>query len=111
MTEASIPKARSTIYIEPNLWKTFKKVCDREDKSMSEMLEGFIARYVAVHAKGNPQLLLEPFIGETKKICYNCRGKFPVLIHVKFISNIKRKICRTCKEEYDKRTLIKKVLV
>ena len=90
-----------TLYITRDLeqvWKEFKIICAREDDSASKKISAMIARYVAVHAKGNPQLMLETFIGPTTKICWRCRGKFPKLITVKFISGIIRKLCSTCFE-------------
>ena len=107
--EGSRPKKRTTIYLDPNLWREFGIICLREDKSKSEKVEAFIGRYVAVHMKGNPQLLLDPFIGEVKKVCFGCEGIFPALIPVKFISNVKAGVCRSCLEYYKKRTVIKKI--
>jgi len=109
METEGLSKKRICLYIEQNLWREFKKICSREDMKMSRKITGFVARYVAVHMKGNPQLMLDPFIRETKGKCYKCRGLFPVLIPVKFLSNLKRKVCKTCLEEYQKRDLIKKI--
>jgi len=34
------------------VWSEFKKICQREDESISHKIRGFIARYVAVHREG-----------------------------------------------------------
>lgn len=104
------PKTRTTLYIDPNVWKEFKKICFREEESMSNKVEKFCARYIAIHQKGNPQLRLEPFIGKISQVCYRCEGRFPHLIPVVFISGLKAHVCKECLEEYRERTLIKKVL-
>jgi len=108
-TEGSRPKKRTTIYMDPNIWREFGIICSREDKSKSEKIEGFVGRYVAVHMKGNPQLLLAPFIGEVKKVCFGCEGIFPALTRVMFISKVKAGVCKSCLEDYQKRTTIKKI--
>lgn len=90
-----------TLYITiemQQVWNEFKKICDREEDSASSKISGMVARYVAVHAKGNPQLMLETFIGPTTKICWKCRGQFPNLIPVRFISGLERNLCSTCLE-------------
>lgn len=110
MTEASFPKKRTTFYIEPNLHKAFKEICVRENEKMSEKVEKLIARYVAVHMKGNPQLRLEPFIGKTSHTCFRCEGKFPSLIKVKFISGLIKNVCRECLKVYREKNTVKKVL-
>lgn len=109
--EGSRPKKRTTIYIEPNLWREFKKICFREDQSMSEKIQRFIARYVAVHIQGNPQLLLARFVGDIKKTCFFCQGKFPSLTKVKFISGLIAPVCRECLDEAkNKKRTVKKIL-
>lgn len=110
MVEGIQPKTRTTLYINANIWKEFKKICFREEESMSEKVEKFCARYVAIHQKGNPQLRLEPFIGEIKKVCFRCEGRFPFLNEVRFISGLKAFVCDACLKDYENRTLIKKVL-
>lgn len=110
MVEGIQPKTRTTLYIDPNIWKEFKKICGREEESMSEKLEKFCARYIAIHQKGNPQLRLEPFIGEVKKVCYCCEGLFPFLNKVRFISGLKACVCDECMKEYEERRLVKKKL-
>jgi len=60
---------RSTIYISDILWNDFKEICDREGESMSEKIEDWVKNYVAVHKKGNPQMMLESFTEEKKEGC------------------------------------------
>jgi len=110
VTEPSVPKKRTTIYLEPNLHNEFKIICFREHESMSEKIEKYVARYVAVHMKGNPQLHLTPFIGKTTHTCFRCEGKFPSLIKVKFISGLIANVCSECLASYKQQTTIKKVL-
>ena len=109
METEGLSKKRVCLYIEQNLWREFKKICSREGEKMSPKIEGFIARYIAVHMKGNPQLRLEPFIGESKAKCFKCGGIFPALIKVRFLSDLKARVCRICLKEYQKRDLIKKI--
>jgi hypothetical protein len=109
MTEGIVPKRRTTIYLDPNLHKEFKKICFREDESMSIKLERWIARYIAVHEQGNPQLRLESFIGEVKQVCFQCEGHFPHLIKVKFVSGLVAEVCSTCLEEKKQKGLVRHV--
>lgn len=110
METEGLSKKRVCLYIEQNLWREFKKICSREGVKMSPKIEGFVAREVAVHMKGNPQLRLEPFIGESKAKCFKCRGLFPDLIRVEFISGLRAGVCSTDFKDYKKRGLIKRVL-
>ena len=109
MTEGILPKARTTFYIDPNLLRNFKSICLREDVSMSNKVEAWIARYIAVHEKGNPQLRLESFIGELKQVCFQCEGHFPNLAKVKFASGLVASVCPTCLEEKRTRGLVRHV--
>jgi len=104
-------KIRTTLYVEKEIWKAFKKICFREEKSMSEKIEKWMARMCVVHGDGNPQLLLDSFGVTVTKICWKCEGARVALIPVKFISGLKAHICSDCKVEFDKHRLIKKVLV
>jgi len=110
MVEGIHPKRRTTLYIDPNIWYEFKKICFREEESMSQKVEKFCARYIAIHQKGNPQLRLEPFIGEIKKVCFRCEGQFRFLNEVRFISGLKANVCNECMKEYKERKLVKKRL-
>ena len=111
MTEPSIPKKRTTLYIEPNIHKEFKEICDRElGTNMSLKTQQLWARYIAVHGKGNPQLRLEKFIGEVKHACFFCEGHFETLFRVKFISGLVADACKTCLEECKQKTTVEKVL-
>jgi len=92
------------------VWDKFREICTREDSSASEKIRGFIARYVAVHAKGNPQLLLDKFVGDVHHKCFGCEGMFKSLTKVKFVSGRIGGVCPLCKEDYCARGLIKKVL-
>ena len=88
-----------TIYIDEEfipIWKAFKEICKREDESISQKIRGMIARYVAVHRKGNPQLLLATFIGKMTHKCWRCEGMFPKLIPVLFISGLQAELCPVC---------------
>lgn len=110
MVEGISPKKRTTIYIDPNIHHAFKKICDREKESVSEKIEGFEARYVAVHMKGNPQLRLASFFGDVKQKCFGCEGLFPHLQKVEFISGTVGLVCPDCKRSYQDRTLIKRTI-
>ena len=110
MTEPSIPKKRTTIYIEPNLLKKFKEICTREQESMSQNIESYMARIVTVHDKGNPQLRLERFIGKVNQTCYRCKGHFSNLVKVKYVSGLVADTCPECLEYARERKLVKKVL-
>lgn len=104
-------KKRTTFYLDSELCKEFKEVCDREgpNVTMSGKVEGFIARHVAVHGQGNPQLRLETFFGDVKKKCWRCEGIFPNLVKVQYISGLVAQSCPTClKRDQDTRT-VKKV--
>lgn len=104
------PKKRTTFYLEPNVLKEFKNVCQREGVSMSDKVESFIARYVAVHMKGNPQLRLESFFGDVNKKCFFCEGMFPSLYKVEYISGMIAATCSECLKTQKEKTTVKKVL-
>jgi len=92
------------------IWNKFKKICEREDESASAKIRELIARYVAVHTKGNPQLLLDKFVGDVYHKCFGCQGMFKNLKKVKFLSGRIGGVCSKCYEDYENRQLIKKVL-
>lgn len=77
--------------------------------SMSTKVEAWIARYIAVHQKGNPQLRLETFIGDVKQVCFQCEGHFPNLVRVKFVSGLVAEVCASCLEEKRGKGLVKHV--
>jgi len=87
-----------------------ERVCDREGVSKSNKLESYIARHVAVHGEGNPQLSLEPFFGDVKKKCFRCEGIFPNLVKVKYHSGLVAESCPNCLEHDRQRNVVKKVL-
>ena len=105
MIEPSSPKKRTTLYIEPNIHKAYKQICDREGISMSKKTETQWARIVAAHLPGNPQLVLETFGAVKQGTCYSCEKILPdhQLRNVEFISDLKAKLCQQClKQERDK---------
>lgn len=78
---------------------------------MSRKLEKYMARYVAVHMLGNPQLRLEPFLGQKlSHTCFGCDGNFPVLTKVEFISGLVANVCDACLKTYMAKTTVEKVL-
>ena len=80
------------------VWKKFRIICLREETSASEKIRGFIARYVATHDKGNPQMILERY-GFTKQgECFKCERLLPKneLTRVEFISGLKAWLCMEC---------------
>jgi len=106
-----LPKITLYVTLEfEQVWNEFTKICNREDESRSSKISSMVARYVAVHAKGNPQLMLETFIGDVQRKCFGCEGMFKTLTKVKFISGRIGGVCPPCKEDYQKRGLIKKIL-
>jgi hypothetical protein len=50
-----IVKIRTTIYIEPGLWKEFKKVCFSNGWSMSVKIEECVQTIVDKHGEGGSQ--------------------------------------------------------
>jgi len=108
MVEGISPKKRTTIYIDPNVHQAFQQICDREKESVSAKIEGFEARYVAVHMKGNPQLRLEPFFGDVKRKCFGCEGLFPSLQKIECISGLIIDVCSGCLRSYKDRSVFKR---
>ena len=105
-----LQRVRSTVYVQNNLWNDFNDICLREGESMSQKVEGFISRYVMAHKHGNPQTLLERYGGEAKQKCYGCKKWFSGLPKVLFLSGEKGFVCSSCKQDYQNRGLIRKVL-
>jgi len=67
-------KKRTTIYISPEAWETFREICRRDGVSASEKIEEWIQRYNLLHAPGNPQqrldrLLRQPKAYKAKPLC------------------------------------------
>ena len=57
------------------LWQKFKKIAEREGRSMSRILVSMIEEYVRVHEPGNPQKRLDMiFRGEKAPVprCSEC---------------------------------------
>jgi len=102
-------KIRTTIYLDSAIQKEFRKVCDREGVSMSQKVESMIARHVAVHMKGNPQLRLETFFGDVEKKCFRCEGIYPSLHKVEFISGLIKGVCSECLKTDRERGVVKRV--
>jgi len=105
-----LPKKRTTVYVEANTLTDFKTICIREEESMSEKVEKFMQHYVMAHKHGNPQTLLERYGGEAKQKCYGCKKWFTGLPKVLFLSGEKGFVCSSCKQDYQNRGLIRKVL-
>lgn len=61
MTQSTIPKKRTTIYIEPNSWGCFSKICKREGVAPCNKLGKFINQYNQAHSPGNPQLTISVY--------------------------------------------------
>jgi len=68
-------KTRSTIYVDPTLWRKFRELCVREGESCSEKIEEWIREYVRQHEPGNPQMLITKFTTgsePTPQTCFLC---------------------------------------
>jgi len=55
-----------------SIWQEFKKIAEREGRSASEILMELIEQYVQTHRKGNPQLILDRFVGQTVLVVGRC---------------------------------------
>jgi len=108
MTEGINPKKRTTIYVDPNIHKQFKEICEREDVSASQKIEQFEFDYVNAHCHGNPQTLLQTHFNPPNLICFRCKGKFRQLISVEYVSGYLAKLCSECLEKDRKRGIVKK---
>jgi len=79
------------------IWQEFREICFREGESASEKIREYIMRYVSVHAHGNPQLILEKFMGEIKLgECFFCKGQFEFLKKVEYASGLIAPTCEDC---------------
>jgi hypothetical protein len=79
------------------IYQEFKEICFREGESVSEKLREYIMRYVSIHAHGNPQLILEKFMGEIKLgECFFCKGQFELLKKVEYASGLIAPTCEDC---------------
>jgi hypothetical protein len=70
-----MPKIRTTLYIEREIWKGLLEIADREGSSGSEIIERKITPWVTAHRPGNPQQALDlitktgkPYVAPRK--CY-----------------------------------------
>jgi len=52
-------KIQSTIRITPSLQKEFKKIAQREGRTMSEIIIGQLEEYIKIHGSGNPVFKLD----------------------------------------------------
>lgn len=79
------------------VWQSFMEICAREGESASLKIREFVERYVCVHAGGNPQQLIEKYFGYiSPKECFFCRGHFPTLKKVEYISGLVAPTCQEC---------------
>ena len=109
-SKPSIPKTRTTIYIEANIKKAFKKCCDREDISMSQKVENYMGRFASAHGEGNPVIPLTHFIKDLMHTCFTCEKRFKVLYKTKFASGITQNVCQKCLKFHKEQHTVKKVL-
>jgi len=106
-------KDKIMLYVPPekkNVIEEAQKIAKREGESLSQKFVKFCENYVQKHAHGNPQTLLPTFIGAVHYKCFGCGGMFKTLTKVKFISGMIGGLCPSCREGYERRQLIKKVL-
>jgi len=86
-----------------SVWQEFKKIAEREGRSASEILMELIEQYVQIHRKGNPQLILDRFVGQTVLVvgrCWLCGVRDPAWIgsyRLRDGSLRKRLLCDSCK--------------
>jgi hypothetical protein len=87
-------------------------VLSREGRSISDWFFEQAERYVLVHSEGNPQLVLTKFTQdiEAKKTCFFCRGHFPTLKKVEFISGLIAPTCESCLAQKVAARTVKRVL-
>lgn len=111
-----MPKRMDAFYVPEEfeiILKELKEILKREGKSLSEWIRENAERYVAVHAHGNPQLRIDKFMTVSEKVCFFCRGRFPQLYKVRYVSGL---VVPTCKDCLDKNkakgtfSTVKKVL-
>jgi hypothetical protein len=96
------------------VWNEFKLICFREGESASGKIREFIERYVMVHSEGNPQMLIEKFMKDIpQQECFFCRGHFPDLRKVEYVSGLVAPTCQSCLEQNKAKgsfSTVKKVL-
>lgn len=89
------------------VWDKFKSIAKREGASSSDLIREFIARYVMVHEPGNPQLMLQSFIGKPEKQCFFCQTLKQPLVRTRFRSGLVAEVCPTCLREKEAKGLVK----
>ncbi len=67
------------VHVNKVNWKEFVKICRREGKSGSDILDEFINQYVQRHRSGNPQLLISSYLDfdepqPIRVLCSYCNG-------------------------------------
>jgi len=72
ITKPSTPKIGAIYRIDANIHSEFKKICRREDVSMTGKHEEWEALYVQLHREGNPQLMLQVFLPAKAKALVLC---------------------------------------
>jgi hypothetical protein len=58
----TIMKKRTTVYLPEDEHAIFKKICQREDDSMSDKIGEFVHQYNLQHGHGNPQKLMTRYV-------------------------------------------------
>jgi len=108
ITEPSKPKISALYYIEPNTHKEFKKICGREDVSMTSKHEEWEALYVQLHREGNPQQMLKQFLPKQAKplvLCSFLDGSKEGEVHCRYKGLwIDAKQCYVCKHNRLRKT-------
>lgn len=104
-------KRRVCFYVDLDIHKQFRLICQREGESASQKVEAFEFDYVNAHNHGNPQTLLQSHFRPPELVCFRCRGKFRVLRSVEYVSGLSAQVCDECLEKDRKRGVVKKVMM
>ena len=81
--------------------RAFKEICARNSIRVRDVLMEKVDAFLREHnwPPGNSQTVLEVFIGDVQHKCYRCKGMFPTLTEVEFISGLKAGLCGSCLEQ------------
>jgi hypothetical protein len=94
-------KDKLTLYVPANvktqLIPLAKTIFKREESSLSKWFVEALTRYIEVHKEGNPQLRIVQFTGlPSEKECFFCKGHFPLLKKVEYVSGLVAYSCEPC---------------
>ena len=95
--------------------RAVKAICARNNITIHDVLMRHgVEHFLKLHhwPPGNSQTVLETYGSETKRECYLCHEMKTKLVHVEFISGLKRSVCSDClRKDQEGKGLVRRTLL